>query len=114
VSDLFLHRSVVALQEIDPFREIARAAEFGVPAHVGDGHARVAQAAQDAEPGEIVGGETTVAAGGAVDVGEEADAFVVARRVEAEAGLLGGLGWSEGRGVVFTRPILPAASRGSA
>ncbi len=54
-------------------------------------HPGIAQAAQDAEPGQIVIGENPLATGVPRNVVEQTDPLVVAQRVEAEAGLLGDL-----------------------
>jgi hypothetical protein len=65
------------------------AGQLGVPAHLRDGHAGVAQAAQHLQPFQVLVAEPAVPARRAVDVIEQADPLVVAQGVEAEPGLLG-------------------------
>jgi hypothetical protein len=60
-------------------------------------HPGVPQAAQDHQPGDVVVVEDPLAAGRPRDAGQQADPFVVAQGVEAEAGLLGDLSGRIGR-----------------
>jgi hypothetical protein len=75
---------------------LAAAGELGVAAHLRDRHAGVAQAAQHAQPLQILLAEAAMAAWRAADVVEQSNPLVVAQGVEAEAGLLGGLAGRDG------------------
>lgn len=106
-ADLLPQVRLLGLQRGDPPRDLgvvldqqgqplghgalAAAGELGVAAHLRDRHAGVAQAAQHAQPLQVLIAEAPVPAGCAADVVKQADPLVVAQGVEAEARLLGRL-----------------------
>src|SRR5690606_29304121 len=90
VVDLAFDAAVVVFEEFDAVRDgvVAGPGEFGEAEHLGDRHAGVAQAAEHAEPADVLLGEAALACGVAFDAFEQADLLVVAQGVEGEAGLL--------------------------
>src|SRR5215510_5923608 len=95
--DALLHLLVVLGQQAEALghRGLPAAGQVRVPAHLRDGHAGLAQAPQYTQPLHVVVAEAAVPTWCAVDVVQQADPLVVPQRVEAEAGLLGGLAGRE-------------------
>jgi hypothetical protein len=67
VGDLFPDGALVLLQQGEPFGDgvVAAAGQLGVALHARDRHAGVAQAAQQAQPAQVVVGEDPLPARGA-------------------------------------------------
>jgi hypothetical protein len=98
--DPLLHGCVVLVEQVQALGEAGLPAtgKLGVPVHLGDWHASLAQAAQYAQPFNVLVAETAVPAGCAVDAVQQPDPLVLAQGVEAEPGLLGGLAGGEDAG----------------
>src|SRR6266508_5340671 len=95
VADLIVDGAVVLLQQRHALgdRLVARPRQLGVAQHPRDRHTRVTQAAQDLQPADVVVGEYAPPTRRACDSADQADAFVVPQRVEAEAGPVDDLPW---------------------